>query len=303
MSAEETKNATAELEAGELRAEVERLRAMLREKDELIRVIMDHNPDGIAILEPSGKVFANPACSRFFMLDAAVEVAPHEWSAHFGIFGHDGVTPMALEEMPMSLAAQGASISDAMMFVRNAACPDGAWLNASARPIEGGGAISVLRDVTEQKRLEDDLAARNEALAARDAEKTRLVERLRLAVDELSTPVLDVWDEVLALPIIGVLDAERSARMVERLLDQVTERRSRFVIVDLTGVELVDASTADQIVNMVRAVRLLGAEFMLSGIQPRVASMLVDLGVEFRGFRTTQTLKQALEMCMQARRE
>jgi rsbT co-antagonist protein RsbR len=106
------------------------------------------------------------------------------------------------------------------------------------------GALRQLLEVHERVSLEQaeqlekalrDLEARNEALLEKENERLELIQRLRSAVDELSTPVLEVWDEVLTLPVVGVVDTERSAQMTERLLTEVVQSRCRFVIIDLTG--------------------------------------------------------------------
>jgi rsbT co-antagonist protein RsbR len=110
--------------------------------------------------------------------------------------------------------------------------------------------------------------------------------------------VLEVWDEVLTLPVVGVVDTERSAQMTERLLTEVVQSRCRFVIIDLTGVQLIDSSTADRIIKLSRSVQLLGAECILTGIQPAVAQTLVELGVEFSNVNTQRNLKRALQLCM-----
>ncbi len=148
------------------------------------------------------------------------------------------------------------------------------------------------------KELEESLAARNAELAASALENEQLVERLRMAIDELSTPVLEVWNDVLALPVIGVVDTQRSIQMEERLLAAIMEHRSRFAIVDLTGVDMIDTSIAERFLKLARSVRLLGAECIITGIQPNVAQTLVTLGVQFEGVRTARSLKNGIEVCI-----
>jgi rsbT co-antagonist protein RsbR len=171
------------------------------------------------------------------------------------------------------------------------------------------GALRQLIEVHERVSLEQaqqleqalrDLEARNQALLEKERERLELIQRLRSAVDELSTPVLEVWDEVLTLPVVGVVDTERSAQMTERLLTEVVQTRCRFVIIDLTGVQLIDTSTADRIIKLARSVQLLGAECILTGIQPAVAQTLVELGVEFSQVNTQRNLKRALQLCMRS---
>lgn len=146
--------------------------------------------------------------------------------------------------------------------------------------------------------LERLVAERTRALSAKDAENQDLIRRLRAALEELSTPVLELWDDVLALPVVGVLDSQRSAEMTERLLAETARSQARVVIVDLTGVEVVDTATADRLIKLAQAVEMLGARCLVTGIQPAVAQTIVDLGVEFGKLRTLRNLKHALKISM-----
>ena len=127
------------------------------------------------------------------------------------------------------------------------------------------------------------------------AEFQTVIERQRYAIRELSTPVLEVAEKVLALPIIGVVDSLRSIDIMERLLAAIVERRAQAVIIDITGVAVVDTKTADQFVKIFRAASLLGAECILTGTQPSVAQTLVDLGVDLTGIKTKSTLQAGIE--------
>jgi rsbT co-antagonist protein RsbR len=157
-------------------------------------------------------------------------------------------------------------------------------------------ALRQLLDVYELASIEQSerLEKANAELRQGQEERQELIERLRLAIEDLSTPILELWESVLALPVIGVVDSKRSAEMTERLLAEVVNRQARFVIVDLTGVELIDTKTADHFVKMVRAVELVGASCMVSGIRPAVAQTLVELGVEFGALKTLGNLRHAL---------
>ncbi len=284
----------------ELKAEVARLRTELEAKTRTLELLFDNNPDGVAIFDATGKLETNAVATEIFGVSGyeSTDIAPDDWVA-FGIFANDGLTPAKTEELPLMRAVMGATVNDELLFVRNSFRPKGVWISVTARPIASGGAIAVIRDVTDRKRLEDDLATRNAELAASAGENAQLVERLRAAVDELSIPVLEVWRDVLAIPVIGVIDTQRSVRMSERVLSEVVRRRARYVIVDLTGVEVVDTATADQLVKLALAIRLLGSECLVTGIQPAVGQALVQLGVELRGFRSLPSLRRAIERCMQ----
>lgn len=131
-----------------------------------------------------------------------------------------------------------------------------------------------------------------------------LIERLRYSIDELSNPILEVWDDVLVMPIIGVVDSRRTADMVQRLLAEVTRTQASFVIVDLTGVEIVDTKTADHLMRLMRKVEIVGSRCVLTGIRPAVAEMLVDIGVDFGRVTTLRNLEHGLREAVRfARRE
>jgi rsbT co-antagonist protein RsbR len=166
-------------------------------------------------------------------------------------------------------------------------------------------------DITQRKQDESklieqeaELRARNDELAASEEAKTQLIERLRYSVAELSNPILEVWDDVLAMPIIGVVDSRRTADMVQRLLAEVARTQANFVIVDLTGVEIVDTKTADHLTKLMRKVELVGARCVLTGIRPAVAETLVDIGIDFGRLNTLRNLKHGLREALRfARRE
>ncbi len=127
---------------------------------------------------------------------------------------------------------------------------------------------------------------------------SHIIAEQRVAIAALSTPIVQLWDEVLAVPIVGAIDAERTGRVMEKLLACIIDSKSRFAILDVTGVETIDAATADNFVRIIRAVQLLGAHGVLSGIVPAVAQTLVDLGVDLSGVRTFANLREALKACL-----
>jgi rsbT co-antagonist protein RsbR len=118
------------------------------------------------------------------------------------------------------------------------------------------------------------------------------------SIAELSTPILQLWEDVLAMPIIGVVDTRRSLDIMEKLLTEVSERQSRYVILDITGVEVVDTKTADHFIKVTQAARLLGATCIVSGIRPAVAQTLVEIGVDMSAIETVSTMKDGLRECL-----
>jgi anti-anti-sigma regulatory factor len=126
------------------------------------------------------------------------------------------------------------------------------------------------------------------------------IERQSEALRELSVPVIEVEDGIVALPVIGAIDAERAQEIMQTLLEHVVTTRSRRVILDLTGVTLIDTQTADYIHKVVRAVDLVGARCVVSGLNPVTAQTLVDLGVDLGAIRTFRNLKEALRDSLRA---
>ncbi len=124
------------------------------------------------------------------------------------------------------------------------------------------------------------------------------IQRQQFAIQELSTPILQIWENVVALPVIGVVDTKRSADIMERLLSEIVARQSQFVILDITGVEVVDTKTADHFVKMIRASQLLGARCVLTGIRPAVAQTLVDIGMNLSSIATMANLQEGLKECL-----
>lgn len=175
---------------------------------------------------------------------------------------------------------------------------ENAWYPLRADNKEVTGLVCFLSDVTERERLRADLSQQNEQLEQGMQENAKLVDQLRLAVSELSTPVVELWESVLALPIVGMVDTQRSNQMSERLLEAVQQYRARFVIIDLTGVSVIDTNTASHFLRLAHAVGLLGSECIIAGIQATIAQTLIGLGVNLGTYKTTRSLKQALEYCI-----
>lgn len=132
-------------------------------------------------------------------------------------------------------------------------------------------------------------------------QKTResIIARQQEEMLELSTPVVKLWDGVLALPIIGTLDSSRTQTIMENLLEKIVETGSELAIIDITGVPTVDTLTAQHLLKTVTAARLMGAECIISGIRPQIAQTIVHLGVELGDIITKASLADAFRIAMQ----
>ena len=125
-----------------------------------------------------------------------------------------------------------------------------------------------------------------------------MIERQADAIRALTTPVMEIWDDVLVLPVVGALDSARAAEITNHLLAAIAERGARCVIVDVTGVEGVDTTTADALLKVARAAALLGTKCVLTGLGPHVAQTLVAIGADLSEITTLQNLKQGLLHCL-----
>lgn len=118
----------------------------------------------------------------------------------------------------------------------------------------------------------------------------------RATIEELETPVIDVWDGILALPIIGTVDTVRAQAMTEKLLQRIVDSKSEIVILDITGVPVVDTAVARHLLETISAAKLLGAEVLLVGLTSRTAITLVHLGLDLGGVTTRTTMARGLAL-------
>jgi rsbT co-antagonist protein RsbR len=126
-------------------------------------------------------------------------------------------------------------------------------------------------------------------------ERERVIREQQEAIRELSTPVLQVRDRLLILPIIGMLDSPRARQLTEQLLGAIQANRARVVVIDITGVAAIDLVVANHLVQTVEAARLMGASTIITGLSSKIAQTLVDLGVDLEMMKTVGDLQGGLE--------
>ena len=128
--------------------------------------------------------------------------------------------------------------------------------------------------------------------------REEIINRQQREMLELSTPVVKLWDGILALPMIGTLDSARTQVVMESLLQRVVETGSQIVILDITGVPTVDTLVAQHLLKTVTALRLMGADCIISGVRPQIAQTIVHLGVDLQGVTTKANLADALKLAL-----
>jgi len=128
--------------------------------------------------------------------------------------------------------------------------------------------------------------------------REEVIRRQQEEMLELSTPVVQIWEGILALPLIGTLDSARTSVMMETLLQKIVETRSELAIIDITGVPTVDTLVAQHLLKTVAAARLMGADCLISGIRPQIAQTMVHLQIDLSEVTTKATLAEALRFAL-----
>src|SRR5213080_845272 len=175
------------------------------------------------------------------------------------------------------------------------------------------GIVLLLRDVLGRslfKKYQSDFALLNKVLDAYEPaanriantvagsfvqERERIIRQQQEAIRELSTPVLQVRERLLILPIIGVIDAQRARQLTEQLLRAIRTNRAKVVVIDITGVAAMDSNVANHLVQTVEASRLLGATVIVTGLSPEIAQTLVTIGVDLSEMATVGDLQGGIE--------
>lgn len=168
------------------------------------------------------------------------------------------------------------------------------WLQCACIPIRNHArqithAAIMMQDVTAQKKQEQAERQRQE----------EIITQQQATLAELSTPLLSISDTAVVMPLVGAIDSQRISRIMETLLTGVSTSRASTVILDITGVAIVDTQVANALIQASQAVSLLGAQVVLTGIRPEVAQTLVGLGVDLRGIITRSTLRDGINYAFQ----
>jgi rsbT co-antagonist protein RsbR len=197
-----------------------------------------------------------------------------------------------LQQISTSRARLGFSPSDVAMFVLSLKQP----LFSAIRRALSGSQDQMFDMVWTATELLDRLALiTTDAFMAARAE---LISRQQQELLELSTPVVKLWDDILALPIIGTLDSARTQVVMESLLQTVVSTNSKFAIIDITGVPTVDTLVAQHLLKTITAARLMGAECIISGVRPQIAQTIVHLGINLEDVVTKANLADAFALAL-----
>jgi PAS domain S-box-containing protein len=202
---------------------------------------------------------------------------------HFSRFYPQDKIQTGFPEQELEVAAREGRFEDEGWRLRK----DGSrfWANVvitALRAQDGTllGFGKLTRDLTERKQAEETIARQAQEIL------------------EVSTPVVQVWEGVIAAPLIGTLDSQRTEQFMERILQRIVETSSPVALVDITGVPAIDTQTAQHLIETVTAVRMLGAQVVLTGVRPALAQTLVHLGIDLSHIVTRSSLAAGLHVAL-----
>lgn len=197
-----------------------------------------------------------------------------------------------LEALSASRAAQGQTVGDTSAFVLALKLP----IFAALQQRLGKDSQTLLEAVVSATTKLDTMAQWTATAFQRTREE--LISRQQEELLELSTPVIKLWEGVLAVPMIGTLDSSRTQMVMEALLQKIVDTESELAIIDITGVPTVDTLVAQHLLKTVTAIRLMGADCIISGVRPQIAQTIVHLGVDLQGVTTKASLASALALAL-----
>jgi len=310
------KQATEELGRAQARvAELEALVADLKRSDDLLRALMDNLPDAVYFKDTESRfIRINKTQANRFGLDPAQAVGKSD----FDFFTEEHARPAYEDEQEIIRTGQ-----PLLNLEEKETWPDrpDTWVATTKLPLRDHagniiGTFGVSRDITDRKRAEEALtrayaeveqqvAERTAALQQEIAERERIqeesarlqqevIDAQRQALQELSTPIIPMLEGVIVMPLVGSIDTLRARDITRALLAGIREYRARVVILDITGVPLVDTGVAAYLNRTVQAARLKGARAIVTGISDAVAETIVDLGIDWSNIETLSDLQTGL---------
>ncbi len=261
-----------------LRARLAEAELALRHSEEHNRVLLGALPDPLVIYDAEGRInYVNKAFEQTF-----------GWSEQELLGKSIDFVPEAQREETRRALQQTSMGTGVVRFESRRHTKDGATLDMqiSASPLRNhedasAGLVVILHDISDRVRMEDELMAAQSSL-----------------ISELSTPLMPISEQVLVMPLVGSIDSARAQQITERLLEGVAQSRAHTAILDISGVSVVDTQVANAILRAAQAVKLLGAQVVITGIGPEVAQTLVGIGLSLDGMVTRGTLQSGIAYAM-----
>lgn len=223
------------------------------------------------------------------LVDVLAEVARHDRLDDSSAAGFDRVRPH-LGQMVAARSHAGASLEQITSEVSELKKP---LMSILERELAGGSGTAQMAAIELMGTL------RVVVMEIALSEGAEVIDRQRQQLLELSTPVIKLWERVVAVPLIGTLDSARTQVVMETLLQTIVDQNAAIAILDITGVPMVDTVVAQYLLKTAMAVRLMGAECVISGIRPQIAQTIVQLGIDLGDITTRATLADALAWALE----
>ena len=249
---------------------------------ELLRLLVENLRDcAIIMLDPQGNVLTWSSAAEQLKGWQASEII----GQHFSRFYPPEDVQRGKTENELRVAAQEGRFEDEGWRVRK----DGTrfWASVIITCLRGKDGLvrgfgKITRDLSQQRLLDEKNKQQNQEI-----------------LEMAAVPVVQVWDGIVLVPLIGTLDSQRTQQLMDRLLNRVTETNSPVALLDITGVPSIDTQTAQHLIETIAAVRLLGADVVLTGVRPSIAQTLVHLGIDLSNVTMRSSLAGGLRMALE----
>lgn len=262
-------------------------RKQAEERLQTFYALVENAPDGFSLADMQGQMlYMNPAFRA--MTGYGNEAIGQSLSIHHPP-EEDARTPEIVQQVMAHGTWQGLRV----FRRKDGSLMDGhlsafVVVDQTGHPLALAG---IVRDITEQRQMEEERAALQQ----------QIIVAQQAALRELNTPLIPIADKVMVMPLIGSIDSQRAQQVMETLLEGVAAQHAEIVILDITGVQVVDTQVANAFIRAAQAVKLLGAQVLLTGIQPQIAQTLVQLGVDLSGIVTQSSLQQGIALALAGR--
>jgi anti-anti-sigma regulatory factor/PAS domain-containing protein len=248
--------------------------------------------DGFALYDSQDRlVFCNQSYRKLYALSADLMVQGRSFAEIVRVGAQRGQYPDAIGREEAWVAERLRQHRDCETVELQLA--NNVWLRSVDQRTSDGGTVCIRSNISYVKQTE--------VLNQRSAEQAELIRLQSMLLAEMSTPLLRISERVVVMPLIGSLDSARAAMLVDSLLHAVEDQRVEVAILDITGVPVVDTQIANLLLQCARAVRLLGASTVLTGIRPDVAQTMVALGIDLEGIVTRADLMGGIAYALRRR--